>query len=195
MIIYLHGLNSAFDPTSDKVKLLSKIDEIHPLSYDSFDTFDNISKYLMENIRENAEELVFVGTSLGGFYSAHMASRLGLGSVIINPCYDPYEMLKGFVGQELENYKTNERRVFTQEALDSYEGQSIAHRKFKRLPLLLLDGGDESIDSDRTRTVLGRFDPIVFPGGNHRFAHMAEALPEIRKYFHYCSFAENVDFD
>lgn len=195
MFIYLHGLNSAFDPNSDKVKLLSTLDEVHPLTYGSFDTFGNIVTHIMDNIKENAEELYFVGTSLGGFYAAYMGRNLAFGSVMINPCYEPYEMLKGHVGQKFENYKIKETRIFTQEALDSYKGKSIADMNIRRPPLVLVDASDEVIDSDRTKSVLSRFDPIIFPGGNHRFAHMAEALPEIKKYTDHCTFLEHYNFD
>jgi len=47
--------------------------------------------------------------------------------------------------------------------------------------LLLLDAGDEVLDYRLAEAAFrGCGKTIVYPGGSHRFDHLAEALPEIR---------------
>ena len=47
--------------------------------------------------------------------------------------------------------------------------------------LVLLDADDEVLDYRRAETALrGCGRTIVYPGGSHRFEHLAEALPAIR---------------
>jgi hypothetical protein len=47
--------------------------------------------------------------------------------------------------------------------------------------MVLLDMGDELIDSEITKTVLEPLMPVhAFSGGSHRFSHMEEALPLIQ---------------
>ena len=49
--------------------------------------------------------------------------------------------------------------------------------------LILLDEGDEVIDARHTREVLKDYYQVeMFEGGNHRFAHMEEALPLIASF-------------
>ena len=100
---YLHGFNSDADRSSDKVQILQTIGEVILLSYDSFATYDNILRSLIDSVQvEPHENPVFVGTSLGGFYAAELGKHYGLPSVLINPAWNPCEVLAEFVGQRLE---------------------------------------------------------------------------------------------
>ena len=47
--------------------------------------------------------------------------------------------------------------------------------------LVLLDRGDELIDSESTAEYIGdRYPVVMFEGGSHRFEHTRESLPHIR---------------
>jgi predicted esterase YcpF (UPF0227 family) len=127
MIVYLHGFNSAFNPDSDKVRALSKIDEVYPVSYNSFDSHTNILYDLLTKTR-HLENPVFVGTSLGGFYAAALASSFGTPCVLINPLVSgSFFRTAGETIKDvpMKNYVTGEQCVLTQPVLDSYATLSI----------------------------------------------------------------------
>jgi len=198
MIVYLHGFNSAFNPSSDKVIGLSTLDTVLPLSYDSYDTQHNIIVDILQKTK-NVENLTFVGTSLGGFYAACCASAYESPCVMINP------MTKGSLLQAaachikdipMKNFVTNEYKSVTPETIQSYEGLDIANLHYEFKPLLLLDMGDTLIDSHQTydhlKDIVSK-SSVCYPDGNHRFQHMVESLPIIKSYINRCSYISHYE--
>lgn len=192
-IIYLHGFNSAFNPNNDLVVTLGEIGDVVGINYDSYDTYDNIFEDLRDHLSDfDSDETVIVGTSLGGFWAAEMAAALGFFSVIINPCYDPASMLQKHVGPQT-NYGTGEVRNFQQASVDSYAGHETISNNYRFLPLVLLDLGDQVIDSALTSDVFDGYPQMCYDGGSHRFEHMNEGLSEIRQYVNRCQHAEQLN--
>ncbi len=191
---YLHGFNSGADESSDKVKTLKTIGEVILISYDSFDTYDNIMKHLCGLIPDYfCENAAIVGTSLGGFYAAELAKRLGYPCVMINPAWKPFEVLSPLCGQTLTNFKTGEVRTLNQETTESYVGKSFDTDRYF-FPLILLDECDELLDSKETFEHFTRMkcSVLLFEGGSHRFEHMKEALPRIEVYMHQCEYVTDM---
>ena len=182
MILYLHGFNSAFDRDNGKVGVLELVDEVMEVSYDSYARFEDILGFVAGKVA-GVGGLRIVGSSLGGFYAAHLGRVLGLGSVIINPCFDPYAMLDAYVGKTFVNYKTGEERTLTPDVGRSYQGRSLEGLDCARPPLVLLDAADELLDSAEAARALAGWPLRIFPGGSHRFDHMQEAMPELRDYW------------
>lgn len=181
--VYLHGFNSAYDPASIKVHVLSSLGEVFGVTYNTFGTYEEIFSEISSQVPN--EEVVFVGTSLGGFWAAEMAKHFGMPSVIINPCLDPNTALRKYVGEPVTNYVTGDSMTLNEAAVDSYQTQVSKDTAF--LPLVLLDMGDEVIDSFETRQTLTGFPMVHYAGGSHRFDHMEDALEEIVKYVNHCS--------
>jgi predicted esterase YcpF (UPF0227 family) len=198
MIVYLHGFNSAFNPDSDKVRALSKIDEVYPLSYNSFDSHTNILYDLLTKTKHLSNP-VFVGTSLGGFYAASLASSFGSPCVLINPLvFGSFFRTAGAIMKDvpMKNYVTGEQSVLTQTVLDSYATLSLIDCNYEYKPLLLLDMGDELLDSYETRETLKDIvspSSIYYSGGSHRFDHIDDALPAIQSYLNNCVYVSHLD--
>ncbi len=194
LFIYLHGFNSAPSPSSEKVATLKHLREVICLAYDTFDTRENIIKYLtkqVENLDSNQVErngCVLVGTSLGGYYTSVLAKLTGKPSILINPAMNPVEFMIESSGQTYENYETGELRKLTKEVALTYENHpvDVAVKSYKYRPLVLLDAGDDLLDSNVTKRQLSQFDVHLFDGGSHRFEHMKEALPIISEYVDRC---------
>lgn len=189
--IYLHGFNSAYDPSAEKTKLLGTIGEVMGITYNSFGTYQEIFDEISRQVPKD-QDVVFVGTSLGGFWAAEMGSLLGTPSVIINPCYDPYSMLRKYVGEEHVNYQTGEQNTLTNEKVETYPVTGL-NRAGRYSPLVLLDMGDEVIDSFKTAGILSNFPMIHWDGGSHRFDHMEKSLQDIKEYSNHCSYAEHLE--
>ncbi len=186
--VYLHGFASSFDPTNDKVRLLETIGNVIGITYNTTDTYDQIKATLANRCVEldiDLFETSFVGTSLGAYWAAELGRIFGSTAVLINPCYDPFNMLQRRVGN-VQHVKTGETITLTKEAVDSYRGKEINLDLFVYKPLFLLDEGDDVISSASTMAkyidAIGQGLIVVYRGGDHRFQHMAESLDEITKY-------------
>jgi predicted esterase YcpF (UPF0227 family) len=180
MIAYLHGFNSAFNATNPKIYELEKIDEVLPFSYNSFGRREEILENIVSLLGGRVRGLV--GTSLGGYYAAEVGKILQIPTVMINPCLDPYLLLRKEIGQPRHNYVNAEFNVLEEDILESYRGYPISPDRFADIsanPLVLLDLEDELLDSRHTAEILKDWSPVLFGGGSHRFDHMKEAMEHI----------------
>ena len=122
-IAYIHGFNSA--PETDTYKSLKsgmpdynfvslEYDYINPINaWSDFDT------QIMEIFRKFGTDVLFVGTSLGGFWADKLAQYFRTSCVIINPSIDPSESMKSYIGKN-KNYLTNEIKILTEENCNNY---------------------------------------------------------------------------
>lgn len=187
---YLHGFNSGPDKNSERVKHLESLGEVICLQYDSFDTYDNIMAHLIKSIHFDIEEnVVIVGTSLGGFYASQLGKLCSVPCVLINPAMKPFESLKDEVGNTFTNYKTEEVRTLEQATIDSYKNKTFQKNR-TYLPLVLLDEGDEILDAKKSKAFFLKMNCAVvsFEGGSHRFDHMEQSLPMVSKYVDICEY-------
>jgi uncharacterized protein len=189
-IIYLHGFNSAFDPENEKVRALSALGTVTGISYNSYGTYQEICSYLLEQLSDaDRDDTLIVGTSLGAFWAAEMGFKLGIPSVIINTCYDPTNMLQKYVGPQV-NYQTGTEHSFELSSALSYMHCKTYDSDYSYYPLVLLDMGDEIIDSYKSMKLFDGFPMMCWVGGSHRFEHAEDAIEHIRQYVNRCTFAE-----
>jgi uncharacterized protein len=189
-ILYLHGFNSAFSPTNEKVVELSKIGRVIPFSYDSFDDPAHIELAIIQKIEDVDpgfdEPWLLVGTSLGGYFALIVGQHLAFASVAINPTIDPrkrfLKLLDENPGGQFINYVTNKLGYLKQQYITEYEKPSSAANAYNVRPLIILDLGDEVLDSRETIDFFDEHQTLVFNGGSHRFDHIEEAAGVIREY-------------
>ena len=109
LIVYCHGYGS--NKESSKVEWLNKVIQGRCVAFNiDIDPATSIPKLLddisMEILDEpnRDEEMILVGTSLGGWYAAKLASIFQCKSVIINPSINPKtSLLKYGVPSEICN--------------------------------------------------------------------------------------------
>lgn len=189
-IIYLHGFNSAFDPENKKVKELSVLGTVTGITYNTYGTYQEICSFLMDQLSgADRDDTVIIGTSLGGFWAGEMGFKLGIPSVIINPCYDPTKMLQKYIGPQV-NHKTGIEHSFELSSAVSYCHCKTYDSNYSIYPLVLLDMGDEIIDSHKSRELFAGFPMFHWVGGSHQFDHIKDALEHIKTYINHCAFAE-----
>ena len=180
--IYLHGFNSHRNPNSDKLKELGKVGEVITLSYDSFAPYEDILENLKEKIKKELRdrlpgEVALVGTSLGAYWAAVLSGIYGVPAILLNPAIQPAKTLQKYVGLTLKNFVSDEVNTLSEDVPKSYPEIS---KKGKLL--IILDEGDEVLDTYETQKLFAEFNPILFKDGSHRFVHMPEALPHIEKF-------------
>ncbi len=186
MIVYLHGFNSG--ATSGKATWLRQnlpdITVLSPTypSHKADEAPEFLRNYLARVRTQHPQDkkLLLVGSSLGGFWARHLAAELGAGMALINPAMHPETDLLDVVGPN-KNEATGEEYVLTAEQVKALARCKHSHCDSKVPTLVLLDEADDVLDYRAAQDYYrGCGKIIVYPGGSHRFDHMAEALPEIR---------------
>jgi len=111
-----------------------------------------------EIVLKNSENgpLVFVGSSLGGFWANYFAQRYNFPCVLINPATTPSILLKKFNVE--------------QEILDSYKKYETVFENNGNLINLFLASDDDVIPFRETQAKFSNCSvTAIFPSGGHRF--------------------------
>lgn len=86
-VLYIYGYNSSSNSNTFKwLKEHLPNTDMYSISYDQENPSDSIDK-LCDYILENTIDII-IGSSLGGWYTMHLASRFSLPCILINPVTD-----------------------------------------------------------------------------------------------------------
>jgi uncharacterized protein len=169
-ILYIHGFGSKVDPGSDKQIALRKIANVMAFAPDYTRGYQAVLADVEPLVREAD---LLIGTSMGGFLVSRLSEQTGKKFVAINPVINTRATLSKYIGSHSDHYG----RPFTldQKTVDEYPDFAASPNG-----MVLLDMGDELIDSFATLKAIGHQMPVhTFAGGTHRFSHIDEALPLI----------------
>jgi len=190
MIIYLHGFNSG--GASQKAAWLRE--HLAPIfvfaptysPHRAHDAERELRKFIYRLRRENPQDpkLMLIGSSLGGFWAQYLAPEFAASLVLINPSLWPDESLAGHTGR-YRNEATGGETVLTAEDVAALHTYRVEPCRPDVPTLVLLDAGDEILDAHRTKAAYrGCGQTLLYPGGNHRFDHLPQALPVIKALYH-----------
>ena len=187
MIVYLHGFNSG-GGSAKAAWLRQHLPEIAVLSptYPAHlaDQAPGVLRSNFARVRgehPHDKRLLLVGSSMGGFWARYLAPELGAGMALINPAMHPETDLLGALGLH-KNEATGEEYILTAAQVKALGRYKVPNYNPNVPTLVLLDEADEVIDYREAEAFYGDCGRVfVYPGGSHRFDHLAEALPEIRR--------------
>ena len=182
-LLVIHGFNSSGD--TDKAAFLRSqlggFEVTSPTySHDPDRAVADLEHRIVAQTSRH-KSLALLGTSLGAYYARYLGRRHWLPIVLLNPALDPVSTLRPALGQN-RNFKTGERYTFSESHLTALERYACEDRHADPPTLVLLDMADEMLHSAETaRRFRDRANVrvVCFEGGNHRFAHIGEALPYI----------------
>ena len=194
-IIYLHGFNSASvgldgELLTGKEKLAVMqtfckergILFLTPnVDYRDFQSLVEDMLFEWNQLLDQGYDVVFMGSSMGGFASEYLAAKTGAKAIMINPATRPSTLLPQFIGVAA-NFETGQPYDWRQEHCDQYQAfeQELANNRQPRDRTVLLDMADELLDSAATRAIYqDQANVLCFAGGSHSFEHMRQALPAI----------------
>jgi predicted esterase YcpF (UPF0227 family) len=195
VIIYLHGFNSASvdldgNLLTSKEKLLvmqefcSKKEIAFYTPNVDYRDFQNIVENLLFDWNlylDQGYDVIFMGSSMGGFASEYLAMKTGCKAIMINPAISPSELLTQFIGVT-ENYEIGLPYQWDQYHCEQYlqYEQELASSNRPLDRTILLDMADELIDSEKTLLKYqATANVVTYDGGSHSFEHMRQALPVI----------------
>lgn len=188
-VLYLHGLGST-GQSSNVQKLRAELEKL-------FDHVELVAPdYLPEsatawrNFIDIADQFdVVIGTSMGGYHALKMAQHdISAHYIVVNPCYDPLEQMRKYVGKELPNFRDPNamRDTFTDQ-----DRRRFTELKFSpaHQPITWVIGeNDQVIDSDQQHAfaVESVGCEVIRTNWGHRIedqAYMAELVHEAMNRF------------
>jgi predicted esterase YcpF (UPF0227 family) len=171
-IIYLHGFASV-GPGAKSNALAAVYGSDYIYAPDLPVNPDNV-KIIVDNIVRNVANfpLVFVGTSLGGFWANYFAQLYDAPCVIVNPATTPSVNMLGRVGNPVINFKTGELITVTLDDVAKYvECEAEAAEDFNgALVNLFVARDDDVIDCNITLNRMPYTKTcVVTDTGGHRY--------------------------
>lgn len=196
-IIYLHGFNSASldlegNLLTSKEKLVVMEDYCRQkgivfyapnVDYRYFQDIVEDMLFEWNQYLDQSYDVIFMGSSMGGFASEYLAMKTNGKAIMINPAIVPSELLPQFIGVT-ENAETGQDYQWDESHCEQYiEFEKELAQSAQYIDrTILLDKADALIDSEITRLRYeNKANVICYDGGSHSFEHIKEALPMIEK--------------
>ena len=180
-ILYFHGFASSSN--SNKAKFLKKyISKNYKNTEIIIPDLDNNFKLAVSQINtliDNAKHpIVFIGSSLGGYYASYFSTKLKTKSVLINPAIPPLKDFEMYLGEN-ENYSTGEKFIITPEDIKYIRKMSYKKYANTENTYVLLESGDEVLHYKETAKYFsGSYLDIIY-GGSHSYESLDEKLKNI----------------
>jgi uncharacterized protein len=182
MLIFIHGFNGTGKggQAAQLGAALSDVKVVSPtLSHVPDKAVAELEKLVRRGIKR--KKVALAGASLGGLYAAYLAGKYELPAIMINPLIDD-ALLRDYIGPQ-KNFNTGKSYEWTEAMCDQLGKYHTEATALSVPPLVLLDQGDEVYGHwQATKHYEGHGDIRLYPGGSHRFEHLGEAMPVIRKY-------------
>lgn len=188
MIIYLHGFNSSGNSRTVKELRKHLPFKILAPSYPSNDP-DKAIQIIEEHIRgycssEDMENLMFIGSSMGGYFAQYLGRKYSAKVVLINPALKLTDVLLKFIGIN-ENFNTHDKYLLTEEDIQKFEKYNVSSYVHSFGTVVLLDEDDDVVDPNiAIEAYKDKAHIVVYPKGSHRFEHVEEASQEIINYYY-----------
>lgn len=181
MLIYVHGFNSS--ALSYKAGLLrDHMTRLGLVQHYACPELSHQPSQAMAQLQaliapHDAKSVTLVGSSLGGYYSTHLAENSGVRVVLVNPALRPYELLAAYVGPQ-KNLYTGEEYEFTTGHVAELRALEVDHITPERY-LLITATGDEVLDYRGGVTRYAGCEQIIINGGDHGFRGFADYLDTV----------------
>ncbi len=188
-MVYLHGFLSS--PQALKAIIVEQylatqsvpIDYYRPAIADKPSQAIPVLIEYFKQLQQTYEQVIIVGSSLGGFYAHCMAELFHFKTVLVNPLVDAsarmWHYSEEVIGQ-LENPYTLNTFSITAEDRASVDELEQACRRFNpATKLVLLQMGDEVLDAHLAARYYQQSCCMIAAGGNHQFEDFDQYTPLI----------------
>ena len=183
-IIYFHGFKSSSDSKkADNLKQFIKTDTKNTsiIIPDLNDKFEDANTQINDLIESCETDIVFMGSSLGGYYALYYSQLLSTKAVLINPAIPPLIGFDKNLGEN-ENYSTGNKFTISEEDISFLK--SLSHKKLlhPNKVMVLVESGDEILAFDQTIAYFnGAHIDITF-GGDHSYQSLPNKFIKIKKF-------------
>jgi uncharacterized protein len=182
MILYLHGFRSS--PQSFKARLigarlqaLGRGAEYH---CPQLPASPAAAIALALNLADQSpsEQIVLIGSSLGGYYATYLAEQLGCRAVLLNPAVKPPRELEKYVGITTA-WHSDELFEFRHEYIDELKALQVTQITRAERYFLLAATGDEILDWREMVTHYPGARQHVIEGSDHGISDFERYMDEV----------------
>ena len=185
LLVYLHGFRSS--PRSSKaiitanaIQLLSSKD--NPIEWycpqllaSPKMSMDMVSQHIEQS---NADRIVVIGSSLGGFYANFLAEKYACKAVVLNPAVRAARELAPHVGM-LTVYDSDEPFDFRPEYIDELQDLQIEKITSPERYFLIAAKGDELLDWREMAEFYSGSKQLILEGSDHGISEYEILLPKV----------------
>lgn len=183
-ILYFHGFKSSSKSSkaqSLKNFIAKNTKNTKIIIPDLDDNFQNAHNQIEELIRLSGSNIVFMGSSLGGYYASYFSQKLKKKAVLINPAVHPLKDFEVHLGEN-ENYSSGNKFNISSKEISFVRTLSYKKLLTPNELLILLESGDEILKYNKSASYFsGAYIDIAF-GGNHSYSSFKSKFHKIQKF-------------
>ena len=183
-ILYFHGFKSSSKSSkaqSLKNFIAKNTKNTKIIIPDLDDNFQNAHNQIEELIRLSGSNIVFMGSSLGGYYASYFSQKLKKKAVLINPAVHPLKDFEVHLGDN-ENYSSGNKFNISSKEISFVRTLSYKKLLTPNDLLILLESGDEILKYNKSASYFsGAYIDIVF-GGDHSYSSFKTKFHKIQKF-------------
>ncbi|MEJ2898368.1 YqiA/YcfP family alpha/beta fold hydrolase [Acinetobacter sp. NS-4] len=190
-IIYLHGFkSSALSIKGQQIKsYCQQLNHVQVHLPDLNFPPEQTLAYVAAMI-ENLDQVVLVGSSLGGFYATQLVAKYGVPAVLINPAMRPWQLFRDLFGSDQIPYVVNAEWTLDHTHLDQLEQMAVPFVQDADKILVLLQQGDEVLDYREAQRYYSNASHqsmlITEANGNHAMENFADKIPMALQFLSDC---------
>lgn len=184
-LFYIHGFLSG--PNAQKAHALRDYIQEHEkgadIYFDAPDFADTPQEafatlcdlFAREKAEHPQDNIVLVGSSMGGFFSTLLSQRYGFKAVLLNPCIHPQLYFKHLIGPQF-NPVTERHFELTDDMLPFLKELDEAIEVRPEFLKVYLGTADEVLDYRKAFLKYNTCDIEIVPSGDHAFTTTFKAL-------------------
>ncbi len=188
LLVYLHGFRSS--PRSSKavmtgeaIKALSSIDHSYEwycpqLLASPKQSMQMVTSHIDQS---NADQIIVIGSSLGGFYTNYLAEKYQCKGIALNPAVYAARELEPHVGMMTE-YDSDKPFDFKAEYIDELRTLQVEKISEPRRYFLIAAKGDELLDWKEMVAFYSGAKQLVLEGSDHGIADYADHLLKVLEF-------------
>lgn len=188
LLVYLHGFRSSprsskAVKTGDAIKALSSKD--NPIEWYCPQLFasprESIEMVTNHIDQSGADNIVIIGSSLGGFYTNYLAEKYACKGIVLNPAVRAARELAPHVGM-LTSYDNDEPFNFRAEYIDELKVLQVEKITTPDRYFLIAAKGDELLDWREMVEFYSGAHQLVLEGSDHGIADYDNHLPNVMEF-------------
>ena len=188
LLVYLHGFRSS--PRSSKavmtgegIKTISTPENFFEWYCPQLLASPRESMAIVEDRihQSDSDQIVVVGSSLGGFYANYLAEKYSCKAVVLNPAVRAARELAPHVGM-MTAYDSDEPFDFRPEYIDELKTLQVEKISNPSRYFLMAAKGDELLDWREMVDFYPGANHLVLEGSDHGISEYANYLPQVLKF-------------
>jgi len=179
-LLYIHGLNSspASLKASQLLDVMRRLGLAEQLRVPALPHHPRQAIALLEATIAELGRPVLVGSSLGGYYATHLAERLGLKALLINPAVRPHLLFDGHLGPQ-QNHYSGETWELTADHVAALAELDVPPPQDPARYQVWLQTADQTLDYRQAERYYRACALRIQAGGDHGFQGFAARLPAL----------------